>query len=122
MTKISVLTFATWEEIVYPFVRKQFPLNLEIHLKNNTRDTIIITNMCVSMKNKFWFDKEILPYNKNISVLPNNPFIIPTDIYKIANEYDHNKRFTIKITDSNGETYESNIMSIQQLKNIKNMY
>ena len=69
MTKISVLTFATWEEIVYPFVRKQFPLNLEIHLKNNTRDTIIITNMCVSMKNKFWFDKEILPYNKNISVL-----------------------------------------------------
>ena len=122
MEKISVKTFATWEAGFNIFGAFTTPLILRVVLYNNTNTPVTINGICISIKNFIFSSEDVLGSSNIYTVPAAKKFEFEFDIRHIQQSYRANKKFTVKVFDNNGNTYESDRLTINLLQNIKTAY
>lgn len=121
MTNVKIYTAATWESVTNLLGSFTTPLLLNTKIVNNDTTTIRITHICISIKNLI-FNDDILGANKNELIKPNSQFEFNLDVKHILTKYSKSKKFTVKITLENGEIFESNKITVDELNDAKLRY
>jgi len=121
MTNVKIYTAATWESVTNLLGSFTTPLLLNTKIVNNDSTTIKIKHICISIKNLI-FNDDILGADKNELIKPNSHFEFNLDIRHILTQYSKSKKFTVKITLENGENFESNKITVDELNNAKSRY
>lgn len=117
MRKLTIQTFATWINSVSIFGTHNTPLKLLIRVRNNTNTRITINELCICVKNNFLiFSKDVLHQRNNYVINPNASFDFELDVRYISTNFSNDKKFTVKVTDTHGEIYESEKVSIAVLR------
>lgn len=119
---ISVDTFITWTKITSFSGSSTTPLDLLVKIKNNTDRTIDIKCVCISVKNNFLcFSKNTLKNHNRFTIPPNGYRSVTKNIRLISKDYNDNKKFTAKVI-TNNKGFESDILTINILKNTQSFY
>lgn len=124
MQDIKVNTYANWEAQTTIFGTSVSPLQIMAEIKNDSNYPFTITGICISIKSKkflFSVSNDILYADKNDIANPNSQFRYSIDIRHILNNYDADKKFTLKVFGEN-ENFESDVMTINMLHTIVQTY
>ena len=121
MENVTLLTAAKWELVTSILGSYTTPLLLNITVVNNRSSDIKIKRISTSIKNLIW-STEFLGENKDEIVKARSKFEFNLDLRNILNKYSETKEFTVKIKFENGETLESNTLTVKMLAEQQSKY
>lgn len=124
MQNIKINTYANWEAQTTIFGTSVSSLQIMAEIKNDSTYQFTIKGICISIKGKrFLFNtsNDVLRVDKSDIVNANSQFSYTMNIQHILNNYDADKKFTVKVFGEN-ENFESDVMTINMLHAIVQTY